>query len=218
MKIGIVGSGNMGRTLGVRWSRAGHDVLFASRDLAKAKAAAAGGAPSASAGDFDAAASFGAVIFYTVRGILPSRLLREPGALKGKIVVDCNNTDFDAARGDFEPAPIPTLAEQLAADVPAARIVKAFNTLPHRVLELPRDVLGPRRISVFLCSNDPAAKQVVKGLAEELGLVAVDSGTLEHSRIVDGIVDFIRFQIATMGLGPFATVSLDVVPQPASAA
>jgi predicted dinucleotide-binding enzyme len=56
MRIGIIGTGNMGRALGLRWARGGHDVLFGSRDLSKAETAAASAPNSAQAGDFDAAA------------------------------------------------------------------------------------------------------------------------------------------------------------------
>jgi predicted dinucleotide-binding enzyme len=87
--------------------------------------------------------------------------------------------------------------------------------VPHVILALPRERLAPRRISVFLCSDDASAKAIVAGLAGELGLVAVDSGELRRARIVDGVVDFIRFQIATMGRGPFTTISLDGVPDDA---
>jgi predicted dinucleotide-binding enzyme len=92
MRIGIVGTGNMGQALGLRWARAGHEVLFGSRDLKKAKAIAADGSVSTQAGDFDAAAVFGEVVLYTVRDYFPSQLLKEPQALSGKIVIDCNNS------------------------------------------------------------------------------------------------------------------------------
>ena len=211
MKIGIVGTGRMGRTLGVRWAQNGHEVLFGSRDPRKAEEAAKAAGKGAKAGDFDAAAAFGDVVLYTVRDVFPSSLLRNPRALDGKIVVDCNNSDMTA---DFEaPVPIPSLAERLAADVPEARVVKAFNTLPHVVLELDRDKLAPHRISVFLSSNDAAAKAVVKGLAEELGLVGVDSGELERARLSEMAADFLRFHIAGMGLGLFATLSIHVLPE-----
>jgi 8-hydroxy-5-deazaflavin:NADPH oxidoreductase len=210
MKIGIVGTGNMGRTLGVRWARAGHDVMFGSRDEAKAKEAALDASKSARWGDFAAAVSFGDVILYTLRGVPPSRVLREPQALVGKIVIDCNNSDLDPSHpGEFAPAPVPSFAEQLAIDAPGARVVQAFNTVPHRIIELERERLAPRRISVFLCSDDAAAKATVKRLAEDLGFIGVDSGELRRARVVDGVVDFIRFQIATMGRGPLTTISLD---------
>jgi len=212
MNIGIIGTGNMGGALGARWSTNGHSVLFGSRDRGKAKAAAARVAGAAEAGDLDEAAAFGDVVLYTVRGIFPSVLLRNPRALAGKIVIDCNNTDLD---GDMRPIGVdpggPTLAEQLAADVPDARIVKAFSSVPHWIIELDRETLAPYRISVLLCADDLAAKATVKGLAEELGFVGIDCGPLKRSRVVDGATDFLRFQIGGMGLGPCAALSLNVV-------
>jgi predicted dinucleotide-binding enzyme len=212
MNIGIIGTGNMGGALGARWAADGHAVLFGSRDRGKAKAVAGRVASGAQAGDFDDAAAFGDVVVYTVRGIFPSKLLREPGVLAGKIVIDCNNTELD---GDMRPIGVdpsgPTLAELLAADVPDARVVKAFSSVPHRVIELARETLAPHGISVLLCADDLAAKATVKGLAEELGFVAIDCGPLARSRVVDGATDFLRFQIGGMGLGPFATPSVNTV-------
>jgi predicted dinucleotide-binding enzyme len=220
MRIGIIGTGNMGRALGVRWARGGHDVLFGSRDLSKAEAIAASGPDSAQAGDLDAAAAFGDVVLYTVRDVFPSGLLRNPQVLAGKIVIDCNNSailgldtpDPDHRAGLHFTMPIPSLAERLAGDVKGARVVKAFNTIPSKIIELDREELAPHRVSVFLCSDDSEAKSVVSRLAEELGFVAVDSGELERAQLVEAVADFIRFQILGMGLGPFATVSVHLVP------
>jgi predicted dinucleotide-binding enzyme len=212
MKIGIIGAGNMAGALGARWAAGGHSVFFGARDRGKAEAIAARVAGGAQAGTFDEAAAFGDVLLYTVRGIFPSVLLRHPRALAGKVVMDCNNTDLD---GDMRPTGVdpngPTLAEQLAADVPAARIVKAFSSVPHRVIALDRATLAPHRVSVLLCGDDLAAKATVKGLAEELGFVGIDCGPLKRSRIIDGATDFLRFQIGGMGLGPFATLSLNII-------
>src|SRR5262249_12310409 len=90
MKIGIIGSGRMGRALGLGWARAGHDVLFGSRDAGKAAALAAeaGGR----SGSFDDAAAFGEAVLYSVREVGPSKLLRAPRALAGKVLIDCNNS------------------------------------------------------------------------------------------------------------------------------
>jgi len=223
MRIGIIGAGNMGRALGLGWARCGHEVLFGSRDLSKAKGIADTGASSARVGDPDAAAAFGDVVLYTVRDVLPSVALREPQALSGKILIDCNNSailgldipDPDPNRASIRFAPsVPSLAERLAADVPRARIVKAFNTVPAEVIDLGAERLAAHRISVFLCSDDPEAKAIVKGLAEQLGFVGVDSGELERAQLVEGVADFIRFQIVMMGWRPLATISLKLVPQP----
>jgi len=212
MNIGIIGTGNMGGALGLRWAQAGHAVLFGSRDLDKAKAAAARAAHHAQAGDHDAAAAFGDVVLYTVRGIFPSTLLRDPSLLAGKIVIDCNNTDMTPDVRPIDPNPGgPTLVELLARDIPQARVVKAFTSIPHRVIELSRETLASARISALICADDAQAKRTVTTLAEELGFVGLDCGPLEYSRTVDGATDFLRFQIAKMGLGVFATLSLNVL-------
>jgi 8-hydroxy-5-deazaflavin:NADPH oxidoreductase len=221
MKLGIIGTGNMGRALGRRWARNGHHVLFGSRDISKARAVAAGSLGRIEAGDFDAAAAFGEVVLYTVRNVFPSSLLRQPQALSGKVVIDCNNSDilgFDvpspthAASGVHFTPPIPSLAERLSADVPGARVVKAFNTIPSAVIALNREKLFPHRVSVFLCSDDSPGKAVVRDLAEELGFVGVDSGGLERAQLVEAVADFIRFQMIDMGHGSFATISMHLVP------
>ena len=221
MRIGIIGTGNMGRALGLRWARGGHDVLFGSRELSKAETIAASGPDSTQAGDFDAAAAFGDVVLYTVRDVFPSSLLGKPQALAGKILIDCNNSailgldipDPDRRPGVHFTMPIPSLAEHAQG----ARVVKAFNTIPSKIIELDREKLAPHRVSVFLCSDDPQAKSIVSGLAEELGFVGVDSGELERARLVEAVADFIRFQILGMGLGPFATISVHLVPNASEA-
>ena len=212
MKIGIIGTGNMGRTLGLRWAALGHEILFGSRDIDKARSVAARSSDSASAGSFDDAANFGDVVLYTVRGVPPSRMLREPQALSGRVVIDCNNRPLTNDT-ELPILHIVSLAEDLAADVPGALVVKGFNTMAHRVIELSREQLLTHRVSVFLCSDNPKAKGIVKGLAEELGFVGIDCGRLANARLLeDGIFPLISLQIGTMGLGPFATVSVHVLP------
>ena len=135
-------------------------------------------------------------------------------------MIDCNNSDIPGFNSltdrpvDFRfAATVPSLAERLAAEAPGARVVKAFNTIPQQVIDLGRDKLAPHRVSVFLCSDDVPAKVVVKGLAEELGFVGVDSGGLERAQLVEAVADFLRFQIIAMRLGPYATISVNLVPE-----
>ncbi|MBO0798721.1 MAG: F420-dependent NADP oxidoreductase, partial [Blastocatellia bacterium] len=85
-------------------------------------------------------------------------------------------------------------------------------TMSSQVIELDREELARNRVSVFLCSDDEAAKSVVKALAEELGFIGVDCGKLERAGLVESVGDFIRFQIVEMGLGSYATVSVNVIP------
>ena len=220
MNVGIVGCGNMGRTLGRLWARAGHEVAFGSRDRMKAGAAAAAARGSAPtwAGRPDDAAAFGDAVLYTVGNVLPRNVLDEPRNLAGKIVIDCTNSDLFGLDVADPLASIgsphgPSLAERLAEDVPGARVVKAFNTIPAQVLALGRKVLTPHRISAFVCSDDVEAKAVVGDLAEDLGLVAVDSGGLQRARLVETVGDFVRYQIIAMRHGPLATISLQVLSE-----
>jgi len=218
VNIGIVGTGHMGRALGTGWARNGHAVLFGSRDRAKAEEAAAAAGPSARAGSFAEAAAFGEVVLYTVRDVPPSVLFGRAGAVDGRIVIDCNNRslgdDGDPARFRFDrPLPERSIAEVIAADSPGARVVKAFNTIPSPVIDLPRKRLAPYGVSVFVGADDAGAKAVVIGLAEELGFVAVDAGGLAHAHLVEAAADLLRLEIGPLGRGPFATLSLRVLPE-----
>ena len=213
MKIGILGTGNMGTALGVGWTRSGHDVCFGSRDAAKAAKVAEEAGPNARAGSFDDAATFGDVLLYTLRDVPPTKLLRDAGVLDGKIVIDCNNSEFlDPARGTTPLArPGESFAERIAKDVPRARVVKAFNTHPAAVLALDADTLRPQRISAFVAGDDPAARDVVQQLARDVGLAPIDSGELDRAYLLEGLADFLRFQIVAMGHGAFTSLSLTAV-------
>src|SRR5688572_21211010 len=93
VSIGVIGTGNRGGALGLRWTHCGHAGLCGSGDPAKARALASNAGPgSTRVGSFDDAVSFGEVVFYTVRDVLPSPLLREPKGLFGKVVIDCSNS------------------------------------------------------------------------------------------------------------------------------
>jgi 8-hydroxy-5-deazaflavin:NADPH oxidoreductase len=225
MKIGIIGTGRMGSSLGLAWAGRGHRVLFGSRDLGKAKSIAARASSHGRAGSFDEAAAFGDVVLYTVRDpFLPSRLLSRPEVLAGKVVIDCNNTsilgletpDPEQRQGIHFSVQTPSLAERLAADVEGIRVVKAFNTVPHVVIELGSNSLAGYDVPVFLCSDDIPAKETVKGLAEELGFVGIDCGGLERAELVEGLADFIRWQMIGMNLGPFASFPLRFIPHDSS--
>lgn len=217
MRIGIIGTGLMGQALGTAWARAGHEVLFGSRDSQKAERAAASAGPMARAGDFDRAAEHGDVVLYTARDRLPSELLRLTEALAGKVVIDCNNRDLgdDSRPAEFRaswPPPELSIAERIARDCPNAKIVKAFNTLPNVVLQRSASILAPHRVSVFLCGDDQQAKETVKALAETLGLVGIDCGGLERARLVEAAADFLRILIGPQGLGLMTTLSVHVLP------
>jgi 8-hydroxy-5-deazaflavin:NADPH oxidoreductase len=213
MKIGIIGSGNMGRSLGMLWAEQGHEIFFGARTVEKGQSVAAFVDRGTQGGTNDEAATFGDVLLYTVRGVNPAQVLTTVKVLSGKILIDCNN--FDIPEGFAYPPIVQSLAEKLASEVPTARVVKAFNTMAQEVFELAPIPLQDLQVSVFVCADDIEARQVVMNLAKEIGFAPVDCGELRHARLVEGLGDFIRFMIIGQLQNPYATISVNVLP-PAS--
>lgn len=211
MRIGIVGTGNMGRSLGILWAERGHEVLFGAREVDKAKSAADLAGRDTRSGTNDEAAQFGEVIFYSVRDV-PSAIFGTKDVLDGKVVIDCNNRPIPESFA-FEPPTRPSLVEALAADVPGARVVKGFNTFAQEVFELSPIPLREHGVSVYLCGDDPQAKGIVAGLAEELGFVAVDCGALRNAWMLEATGDLIRLLIGGMKRGSYATISVHELPE-----
>jgi 8-hydroxy-5-deazaflavin:NADPH oxidoreductase len=212
MRIGIIGSGNMGRTLGLVWTELGHEVFFGSRDTTSSTAAAALARKNARHGTNDEAAAFGEVLFWTVRDVAPAEMLRSPSSVDGKVVIDPNNGPL---LNDYSLWPAPgalSLAEKLAAQLPKARVVKAFNTMAQEVFELAPAPLNEHSVSAFLAGDDEAAKETVAELARAMGFVPVDAGPLKAARMLEGLADFVRYMLVSRGLGVYATFSLDKLP------
>ncbi|MGH2415207.1 MAG: NADPH-dependent F420 reductase [Microcystaceae cyanobacterium] len=210
MKISTIGTGNMARYLGILWAEQGHEVFFGSRDSEKAKSVAEFSGYKTQGGTNDQAAAFGDVIFYSVRE-LPSIVLSSTEVLSGKVLIDCNNQEIPEGFA-FEPIS-ESLAEKLAADVPNTHVVKAFNTMAQEVFEFTHEVLQEYNVSCFICSNNQQAKETVMTLAEEIGFFPVNCGSLRSARMIEGLGDFIRFMIAGMELGPYATISVHKLPE-----
>ena len=186
MRIGIIGTGPVGLTLGTVWARAGHEVVFGSRNPPRAAEAVRG---VASAMTQEQAAAFGEVVLWTPRGVMPA----DPDMLAGKIVLDPNNRG-PGPSGDYaSPRPEgPSFAEQLQASAPRARVVKAFNTVVMRLLREDPERLRASGAQVFLAGNDAEAKAVAAALAADIGLGAVDLGRLEAAWMAEAMADTFR--------------------------
>jgi 8-hydroxy-5-deazaflavin:NADPH oxidoreductase len=211
MKIGIIGSGNMGRSLGLLWTEQGHEVFFGARTAEKGQAVAEFAKHRTRGGTNDEAAAFGDVLLYSARGVDPAVVLTSTAILKGKILIDLNNW---AIPEGFAYEPIAkSLAETLVEQVPQAIIVKAFNTMAQEVFEIPKAELQPQQVSVFVASDDETAKQTVMQLAADIGFNPIDSGGLRNARLLEGLGDFIRFIIIGQQQGGYATISVNVLPE-----
>lgn len=187
MKIGILGTGVVGRTLGAALVAAGHEVRLGSRAPGHEGAAAWVGStgPGASQGTFADAADHGEIVFLAVAGAHAARVLEaaaEP--IRGKVLIDvCNPLDFSQG---FPPRLSilndDSLAETLQRAHPEARIVKALNTVSANVMVDPAS-LGSAT-DLLICGEDSGAKQRVAGLLREaFGWERiVDLGGLSHAR------------------------------------
>ena len=177
MRIGVVGSGNIGGTLGELWIKAGHEVMFSSLDLEADKKLAASLGPNARAGTPREAAAFGDVVLISVPyAALPS-VGRDLGDLiKGKIVIDTSNP-IVARDGDMAVA-----AREKGAGIssqeflPGARIVRAFNAIGYaRMGEASKN---PGKVGMPIAGDDPKAIEIASALIREIGYEPVMVGSL----------------------------------------
>lgn len=209
MKVGIIGSGNMGRSLGILWAEQGHEVFFGARTTEKGQAVAASAGHKTQGGSNDAAAAFGEVLLYTARGVNPAEVFSSIDVLSDKILIDCNNQEIP--ENFAYPAITQSLAEKLAAEAPKARVVKAFNTMVQELFELAPDPLRDYNVSVFVAGDDEA-KQTVMQLATEIGFQAIDCGELRHARLIESAGDLIRLLMIQQKMGSFAILSIHSLP------
>jgi 8-hydroxy-5-deazaflavin:NADPH oxidoreductase len=184
MKIGIVGTGNIGGTLGRRWA-ARHDVVFGTRDPGAddVKTLLAEAGSQARAATVPEAVGFGEVVLLAVPHGAVADVLKSAPPRPGTIVIDATNP---VGAGLLPAMPAGTSGgETVAALAPGARVVKAFNTAGFNVYAQP-DVAGAPA-TLYLCGDDAGAKATVSSLAAELGLEPVDCGPLAKARLLEPV-------------------------------
>jgi predicted dinucleotide-binding enzyme len=186
MRVGILGSGLMGGTLGTIWARAGHEVVFSYARSAQqlkrlardAKGTARAGSPGEAARDADA-------LLLAVHWSRVDDVLKQAGDLSGKTIVTCS-LPMNANDTDLVIAHTSSGAEALARKVSKARVVSAFGTVPSEVLF---GVFAARRKatkpSLVYCGDDARSKQVVVELIRDAGFAPVDAGPLRIARYTE---------------------------------
>jgi 8-hydroxy-5-deazaflavin:NADPH oxidoreductase len=173
MRIGILGTGVVGQTIGTGLTKLGHDVMLGARSATNEKATkwASENGAHAKHGTFADAAEFGAIVFNCTSGQASLAALRAAGEknLDGKPLVDVSNP-LDFTNG-FPPTlsvcNTDSIAEQIQAAFPGAKVVKTLNTVNAAVMVSPS--LVPGEHDVFLSGNDAGAKEQVAGLLRSLG-------------------------------------------------
>lgn len=185
MKIGIIGSGRIGGTLGELWVKAGYPVMFSSLDLAHDKELAARLGPGASAGTPVQAAAYGDVILVSVPYSAIPQVSRDIAAsVKGKVILDTSNPipsrDGDMANAAREKGAGLASAEYFAG----ARLVRAFNSVGAGSLRSEAHRAGDK-VAIPLAGDDAAALDVAKRLVAAAGFEPVVVGGLAKAREFD---------------------------------
>jgi predicted dinucleotide-binding enzyme len=186
MRIAILGTGSVGRTIGSKLVSIGHEVRMGSRSPDKAAAWSNEAGHGASHGTFADAAAFGEVVFLCTAGTCSLEALELAGHqnLAGKILVDVSNPlDFSKGRPPtLTISNADSLGEAIQRQLPDARVVKTLNTMNCRVMVDPARVPGEH--DVFVAGNDPDARaQVARWLNEWFGWKApIDLGDITASR------------------------------------
>lgn len=183
MNIGIIGSGNIGATLGKHWASTGHQVMFSSRHPEELQSLA--DRIGAKTGTVQEAANFGEVILLAIPFGKNAEVAQQTGPLTGKILIDATNPypqrDGEVAQQIIDNAHL-TATQWTAQQFVGARVVKAFNSIYFKVLENQTFRTGDDRIAVQIASDDEQAKETVKKLLDDIGLVAHDLGELANGR------------------------------------
>jgi 8-hydroxy-5-deazaflavin:NADPH oxidoreductase len=187
VRIGILGTGIVGQTVGGKLVALGHDVKLGSRTASNEKAAKWVGqhGSHASQGTFAEAASFGEMVFNCTSGTASLEALRSAGSanLAGKVLVDVANP-LDFSHGmppTLSVGNSDSLGEQIQREFPDAKVVKALNTMNTGVMVNPSSVPGEH--DAFICGNDAAAKSQVSDMLRSFGWrTIIDLGDISGAR------------------------------------
>ena len=188
-RIGILGTGDVGRVLGAGLAAAGHEVKIGSREpnSEKVRAWIEKVGAKALSGTFAEAAQFAeiAILATSWGGTENAIRLAGPGNLAGKVVIDATNPLAPKPNGPPELAlgHTDSAGEQMQRWLPAARVVKAFNVVGNAHMVKPSFPDGPP--DMFICGNDPEAKRAVAGICEELGWPTIDLGDIGAARFLE---------------------------------
>lgn len=193
MRVGILGSGDVGRALGRGLAAAGHSVKIGTRTpdsepLEKWKGEVG---KNGSVGSFAQAAEHGELVVLAVRGDAIDAVLDLAGAktIGRKVVIDTTNP-LDFSKG-MPPGLFvgrdDSLGERVQHKLPQARVVKCFNIVPNSMMTAPKVAGGVAEM--MICGNDAAAKKEVEALLQGLGWpAAIDIGPIEGSRWLEALV------------------------------
>jgi len=193
LRIGVIGSGNIGGTIGRLWVKAGHPVLFSSRHPDRLKDMVAELGPLARSGTVSDAIAFGDALLVAIPyGALPQLGRDHAAELKGKVVLDAGNAsparDGASIAAEVERDGIGATSQRYLAET---RLVRAFNTLSYAIFAREANRPDPK-LAIPIAGDDPEAVSVAAQLVRDAGFDPVVVGKLADAR---------RFQRGEPGYG-----------------
>ncbi len=181
MKFAVIGTGDVGRTLGSRLAKLGHDVVVTARNLEsdnmKACLEAAGG--TASAAPSTEAVSDADIVLLATQYVDAHAALDAAGDLSGKIIIDATNP-LKADLSGLSIGHETSAGEEIQKAFASAKVVKCFNTTGFNIMESP-----PGGALMMAAGDDADAKSTVLDLAEALGFVPQDAGPMTQARLLE---------------------------------
>lgn len=197
MKFGILGTGNVGDTIGSKLASLGHDVMMGSRTAAneKALAFAAKDAAHTRSGTFEEAAAFGDIVFNCTKGEIALDVIAQVAdSLKGKILIDVTNP-LDFSNG-LPPSLIPALSntnslgEEIQRRHPETHVVKTLNTMWCGLMVNP-GLIGDGNHVNYVCGNNAESKEKTKQILMEFGWKKenlLDLGDITNARATEAVL------------------------------
>lgn len=190
MKVGILGSGMVGRVLGAGFIKHGHQVTLGTRDSDKQDLQQwIRETPGAKLGRFEEAAKFGELIVLATLGRVVDSVIKQAGAINfaGKTVIDSTNPLADAPPVNgvlpYFTGPNESLGERVQALLPNADVVKAFNSVGNARMVNPQYTEGVP--TMFLCGNSERAKAQVSEVVRQFGWEPFDCGRITSARAIE---------------------------------
>lgn len=193
MKIGILGSGIVGRVLGTAFINEGYQVMLGTRDINKEEIVKwLSQNQAAKVGSFSDTATFGEIVLLATSGDITAQVISSSGIenFDGKVVIDATNP-IDHTRPPvngvlpYFTSADESLMERLQKMLPKARLVKAFNSVGNAYMYRPD--FGGEKPTMFICGNDEHAKKTVTGILNSFGWETEDMGKAEAARPIESL-------------------------------
>lgn len=189
MKVGILGSGDVGKALANGFIQHGHEVMLGTRSPEKLTEWKARAGENGQIGDFAGTAAFGDIIVLATKGTAAKAVLEMAGEgnLRSKTIIDTTNPIADAPPENgvlrFFTSLDNSLMEQLQSAFADANFVKAFSSVGNALMVNPD--FGSIKPSMFICGNNEGAKKEVRDIVELFGFDTEDMGGAEAARAIE---------------------------------